>query len=260
MRIAVFSDVHGNLTALEAVLADIAQRRPDATCFAGDLCLFGARPAETLRRLAHESHILSVSGNADIDLLEATLGASEHVADDDFQRSSARWAAARLSGDDVRFLDAMTFSQRLSPTGSSHDDLVVCHANPTDHHTFIAPAEDEQRERLGKVVLPHDEAQIDRLLDGVQAGAVAFGHFHFPNTQRAGDTLLVNASSVSNPMDLDPRAKYALLEWSSESLTWSATVIRVPYDRTAEHDALERHRPPNWQLLARILDGELYLG
>ena len=48
MRVAIFSDVHGNLTALQAVLADIEKQSPDYMAFAGDLCVFGARPAETL--------------------------------------------------------------------------------------------------------------------------------------------------------------------------------------------------------------------
>ncbi len=105
----------------------------------------------------------------------------------------------------------------------------------------------------------HDPEQIDELLAGVDAGAVAFGHFHFPNIQRAGEILLVNASSVSNTMDRDQCAKYALLEWSPDR-AWTANIVRVPYDRTAEHDALRRHQPPNWELLTQILDGELYLG
>jgi predicted phosphodiesterase len=64
MRIAVFSDVHGNLTALEAVLADIDRQAVDATVFAGDLCLVGPRPAECLR-LAREQGITSIYGNTD---------------------------------------------------------------------------------------------------------------------------------------------------------------------------------------------------
>ena len=65
---------------------------------------------------------------------------------------------------------------------------MVTHANPTDRHTFIAPAERDQLERLGEVALPHDPQRIDELLVGVDAGAVAYGHFHFPNTQTAGAT------------------------------------------------------------------------
>lgn len=260
MKVAVFSDVHGNLTALDAVLADIATHRPDITYFAGDLCLFGARPVETLRRLASEAHILLVAGNADVDVVEAARQGCEPEPDDhDFKHASARWAAERLEPEDLRYLDSMAFSHRVSPTMNSTDDLIVTHANPADHYTFIAPPESEQLVRLGQVALPHEPERIDELLVGVDAGAVAYGHFHFPNTQRVGQTLLVNASSVSNPMDRDPRAKYAILEWTP-ARSWETSTHRVHYDRSGEHDALERNQPPNWQLLSRILDGELYLG
>ena len=64
MRVAIFSDVHGNLSALEIVLADIERQAPDLIVFAGDLCLFGPRPAECLR-LVLERQLPSVIGNTD---------------------------------------------------------------------------------------------------------------------------------------------------------------------------------------------------
>ena len=65
MRVAVFSDVHGNLTALEAVLADIAAQAVDQIYFAGDLCLIGPRPAACLERV-RSANIAAVYGNTNI--------------------------------------------------------------------------------------------------------------------------------------------------------------------------------------------------
>jgi 3',5'-cyclic AMP phosphodiesterase CpdA len=64
MRVALFSDVHGNLTGLEAVLADIDEHAPDLVVFAGDLCLMGPRPAECLRRV-RDLRLPAVLGNTD---------------------------------------------------------------------------------------------------------------------------------------------------------------------------------------------------
>jgi predicted phosphodiesterase len=63
MQVAIFSDVHGNLTAMQAVLADFERQRPDYTVFAGDLCLFGARPSDTLRLSRENRHILPLWKN-----------------------------------------------------------------------------------------------------------------------------------------------------------------------------------------------------
>lgn len=260
MRVAVFSDVHGNLTALDTVLAEIDRHQPDITVFAGDLCLFGARPVETLQRLRAERHILRLAGNADADLLAA---AHKLPADSDapanFKAQSAHWVAERLTDNDLALLESMAFSYRIAPTDDTSQDLVVAHANPSDQHTFIPPTHDEQIEQLGEVVLAHDEDAIRALTHPSGAGAVAFGHFHFPNIQRIDEVLLVNASSVANPMDRDTRSKFAVLDWNAQQ-GWEAQIVRVDYDREAERTALRHHQPPEWPLLERILDGELYLG
>jgi predicted phosphodiesterase len=76
MRVAIFSDVHGNLTALEAVLADIKQQAPDLIFFAGDLCLSGARPSACLQRLRQEN-ISPIYGNTDEEISKRPLLSDE---------------------------------------------------------------------------------------------------------------------------------------------------------------------------------------
>ena len=127
---------------------------------------------------------MRIAGNADIDVVDALNDGTEHGSADesDFKRSSARWAADRLNPDELRYLESMPFSHRLSPTTNAADDLVVTHANPTDRHTLIAPPEHEQLERLGKVALRHDPEQIDELLAGVDAGAVTADSIDKPHT------------------------------------------------------------------------------
>ena len=77
MRVAIFSDVHGNLSGMEAVLADMERQRPDLVVFAGDLCLFGPRPAECWR-LLRERRIPAVIGNTDAWLAGAGGAPEKH--------------------------------------------------------------------------------------------------------------------------------------------------------------------------------------
>lgn len=263
MQVAVFSDVHGNLAALQAVLADIVKRRPDYTLFAGDLCLFGSHPAETLRLLRENHHILPLYGNTErtiLDPLAIPTEAEGHQRERlQFKRDSAFWVRDQLSEDDLRWLGSMNFAYRLSPSPRASEDLLVVHANPRDVHSFIMPPAEEQKDMLGSVQFEQKPEELDPLLENVEAGIVAFGHFHFPNVQVSRNLVLANISSVSNPMDGDPHAKYGLLTWDAGD-GWQVELVRVEYDIKREQAALAKQKPPEWKNLSSALDGELFLG
>ena len=263
MQVAVFSDVHGNLAALQAVLADIEKQRPDYTLFAGDLCLFGARPAETLRLLRENRHILPLHGNTERTILDPPAiptKAKGHQRDHlQFKRDSALWVRDQLSEDDLCWLVSMNFAYRLSPSPTVDDDLLVVHANPKNVHSFIMPPAEEQKDKLGLVQFEQTPEQLNTLLENVEAGIVAYGHFHFPNVRHWGRLILANISAVSNPMDGDTRAKYGLLTWDAAN-GWQVEILRVAYDIVQEQAALTETRPPRWDKIQAMLDGEIYLG
>lgn len=245
MRIAVFSDVHGNLSALDAVLADIDNQSPDMTLFAGDLCFLGARPAECLRRV-RERRIPSVSGNTDLWLVAG--GEPERL------RPLFEWGVAQLSPDELAWLGRLPFSVRVSPTARAADDLLVVHANPRDVNGIIFPTEADQITIWGQVRQP--DAELEPLLGGVEAAVVAYGHLHIPGVRPWGALTLVNVASVNMPGDEDPRAKYALLEWRGGR--WSVEHRRVAYDTDAEVAAFRGARPPNWEQAVASLETEGY--
>lgn len=263
MRVAVFSDVHGNLTALQAVLADIEIQNPDTVIFAGDLSVFGAHPAETIRLLHDNRHIISLFGNTDEMILEpphlpedAQGHQQEHLI---FKRDTTLWVREQLDSEDLAWLNSMGFSVRLSPTAQTADDLLVVHANPQDVHRFIMPPADEQKEKLGSTQFEQTNEELDALLNKTHAGLIAYGHFHFPNARKWGDLTLANISSVSNPMDGDTRAKYGLMSWDKSS-GWQVEIRRVKYDIQHEQAILAKRKPPRWENLSNMLDGDLYLG
>lgn len=245
MRIAIFSDVHGNLSGLEAVLADIERQAVDLAVFAGDLCLFGPRPAECAR-LIRERRLPAVLGNTDA-WVAGIPGPEKH-------QSTLEWTRIRFSPDERAWLGDLPFSLRVSPTASAADDLLIVHANPRNVDDIIFPSEADQQDRWGKV--RQRDAELQPLFAGVRAAVVAYGHLHIPGVRPWGQLTLVNVSSVSMPGDEDGRAKYALLAWGDGQ--WRVTHHRVNYDTGAERDAFLRQQPPGWEIAVAALETDGY--
>ncbi len=244
MRIAIFSDVHGNLTALEAVLKQIGSQAVDEIVFAGDLAMFGPRPAASLRRV-QEAKILSIYGNTD----EWLLGRQEPP--ERFTRQTD-WTLAQLGESDRSWLSGLAFSRRYSPTGLAKDDLLVVHANPVDVNQLIFPPEEEQLARFGHVRQADEE--LAGLLAETDAAALAFGHLHIPNERSWKHLKLFNISSVSMPGDGDPRAKYGILTWNGA--VWSLERCSVDYDINSELEAYRREQPPGWERIVQEIEVE----
>ncbi len=256
MRVAIFSDVHGNLAALEAVLGDIATHGVDEIIFAGDLCLLGPRPEECVDLLRDRSDIAPLYGNTDEQIDDAAL-LSRNVVEEEKERwqhihNVVDWTRETLSEMNRAWLGNMPFHRRISPTVQPHDDLFVVHANPQDVHQPIFPPLDLQRELYGEV--RQDDGALGALLDGLAVGVLAFGHLHIPSIRHWKDLMLVNVSAVSISGDGDPRAKYAILEW--DGAQWRAAHHYVEYDVQAEIDAYRRNRPPGWEKAVRALESE----
>jgi predicted phosphodiesterase len=140
MRTAIFSDVHGNLTALEAVLADIKQQSPDLIVFAGDLCLFGPRPAECIARVQAED-ISAIYGNQDKPLRNQPPLSPEADREEWEAKQNAAdivsWTRLQLTADQRAWLRTLPFQRRISPTTQPRDDLFIVHANPRDGEQHI---------------------------------------------------------------------------------------------------------------------------
>jgi len=202
MRIVLFSDIHGNVVALEAVLAEIRrQAAPDALFVAGDLVLLGPRPAEALALLRSLDGARFVKGNTDQYLIDG--------ADDEQEVAFAR---RQLSEDDITFVRDLPFEQRLE-VAPGHELLVV-HANPRDLEGQIRP--DSSDEMLRPMLL------------GITSEVVAFGHYHVPFVRYLDDWTLIDVASVGMPRDGDQRAVYAVLDW--ESGGWRIEHRRVAFD------------------------------
>ena len=246
MRIAVFSDVHGNLTALDAVLQDIAQKNVDQVVFAGDLCLLGPRPSACLDRV-RQAGIDSIYGNTD----EAILSPQ-----DPQQRLAALagWTLAQLDSEERTWLAKLPFQVRISPTQDVNDSLLIVHANPVDVNQIIFPAEQDQLECYGRIRQTDEE--LGELVSGVQDSILAFGHLHIPSQRKWGDLRLFNISSVNIPGDGDARAKYGIFSWQDEAWTFERQF--VSYDINDEVQAYSQAQPPGWERIVQTIETEGY--
>jgi predicted phosphodiesterase len=218
-RIALLSDIHGNLVALEAVFADIDRRGPfDQIIVAGDLVWSGPCPTEVVDRV-RESGATVVQGNTDAFFRrrpdETPLGKREGR----FAEQLA-WMSERLGPGRVGYLASLPFSCRVSPPLGR--DLLVVHANPVDLDRPILPEASESD--LDDLMLARGEIEPDW-------SVLAFGHIHVPFTRWWRGRFLVDVASAGLPMDGDPRAAYAVLTWSGAQ--WHAEHHRVLYDALA---------------------------
>lgn len=254
MRIAIFSDVHGNLTALETVLADIKKQAPDAIAFAGDLCYFGARPAGCIERIKGDVDMF-VYGNTD-EAIFAPPAIPDDSSDEERTRwegfyKRAQWYKEKLTPEQLGWLSRLPFSHRISPTPHASDDLLIVHANPKDVNAPVPPPESEQEEKLGKVALVVNETAVSSLFQNTTAAVVAYGHVHFPGIQKMGDITLANISSASLPMTKDGLARYAILTWNKSG--WDIDHRAIQYNFGKEQELLSFLQPPGWEIMAKGL-------
>jgi putative phosphoesterase len=184
LRVAALYDVHGNLPALEAVLAAVERERVDTIVLGGD-CIHGPQPGETLRRLQGLSErALWIRGNTD------RLIAGEGESDD-----LHGWVAAAIGGEGVAFLEALPLTQRLEVDGLG--DTLFCHATPRDDEEIVTPLTSDER--------------LAGILVGIDAEAVVVGHTHMQEDRTVGGIRWINAGSVGLPYEDDIQAFWALL-------------------------------------------------
>ncbi len=178
MRVAALYDVHGNLPALEAVLAELETVEPDAIVVGGD-AVAGPLPRETLAALGSVDRARFVSGNCEREMLEGVGG------------PLTGWASEQLGADERDALRSWELSLVL-------DDVLYCHATPHSDEPFVT-------------ILTPDELAAE-LVGEVGHPTVVIGHTHSQFDRRIGELRLVNAGSVGMPYEDAPGAYWALVE------------------------------------------------
>jgi predicted phosphodiesterase len=231
MRIAIVSDIHGNRTAFEAVLADLRQTSPDLVLHGGDLADGGASPAEIVDRV-RDLGWQGVLGNSDEMLFEpASLkefaSRSPHLASL-FAAVEEIAAATReaLGKERLAWLSGL-------PRRQVHASMALVHASPET--TWRAPAPEAS------------DAELDSVYRPLGQLVVVYAHIHRSYIRSVSGMTIANTGSVSLSYDGDRRAAYLLLDESKP------TIRRVDYDIDQELKALSLCRLPHADWVAKIL-------
>jgi predicted phosphodiesterase len=233
MRLVVLSDIHGNLTALEAVLEDIRRLSPDLVLHGGDLADPGSNPIQVIDRI-RDLGWQGVMGNTDEMLVRPNSleeFASQSSAPPALWSSIRRIAAStrsKLGDERLAWLDQL-------PLVATKPGLGLVHALPGD--CWRAPAAEAT------------DADLESMYGSLGQPIVVFGHTHLPSIRSLSGHpgLLINSGGVGLPYDGDPRASYLLLDGST------ASIRRVEYSVEKELQALSTCGLPGAEWTARML-------
>lgn len=239
IRIALLGDIHGNLPALEAVLADIGGACVDTVLCTGDLVNYGPEPAAVIRRVRAVA-AACVLGNHDR-LLARWRGeplAARPGRDMAVEEACLRWTAARLADADRGWLGAL-------PAQVVWGELLVVHGSPGSADEYVLP--DTSAEGWAGLA----QATCDR-----GCTTLLMGHTHLPLCRRQDGISFLNPGSVGWPKDGDPRAAYGLLTLGSRLGEPPVfTVRRVQYDARAVVAAMHAAGLPGGVAAAMAVGG-----
>ena len=225
MKVALIADVHANLPALEAVLANVRQRGIETVWHAGDFVGYGAFP-EQVTAILREAAAHSILGNYDRKVLrfpEKKAKWRKKKAPAKFR--AFQWAHDNLSRRSRRYLRSLPEEVRLDVAGWR---VLITHgspASPKEHLTAETPT-----------------ARLTELAQAADADVIVCAHSHQPFCRQVAGVWFINPGSVGRPEGGDPRACYAVLEIAPGRL--AAEHHRVEYDAQRAAAAIRRHGLP----------------
>lgn len=216
MRIAVMTDIHGNLSALAAALARAGEIGVEAVYCGGDLVGYGPRPDEVCAAV-EDRGIPTIYGNYDYAIgrgLEDCGCAYVTRHDRELGERSIAWTLAHTDERSRAFMRDLPFDLRFDMGGRR---VRLVHGSPRKVNEYLF---EEKPASL-----------YERLAGQAEAELLVFGHTHRPWIHEYGGVLFVNCGSVGKPKDGDPRAAFAVLELANGRV--EASIERVPYDAAA---------------------------
>ena len=241
MRSLILADIHANLEAFQAVLADAHSRGPiDELWSLGDIVGYGPNPAEVIDLLREHAHV-SVAGNHDW----AAIGKIDTRAFNPYAKAAAEWTQEHLSRDHADYLDSL-------PLSLEKGDFTLVHGTP--------------RDPIWEYLVTESSALAN--LEHLKTDQCLVGHSHYPFLCRVDpdnltcaflefppgvpielgpEPLFINPGGVGQPRDRDPTTNYAIYDSSDNSICH----YRVPYDIPATQEKMRRANLPE-PLITRL--------
>lgn len=233
MRIGFISDIHGNLTALEAVLADIDKQSIDSLICLGDVATLGPQPKQVVAKL-RALNCPCIKGNHESALFDLPRIEEYQIASS--LAPALRWCIEQLDSKDMDFL--RSFKPLLEiPLGSNHT-MLCYHGSP--------------RSNTDQILASTPINELDKLFNNYQADILVGGHTHIQMLRRHAERLIINPGSVGSAFRLpfQPGKVPQLLPWAEYGIisldggTLSVDLRRVPFDVAAFSKAVEQSGMP----------------
>jgi putative phosphoesterase len=242
MRVAILSDIHANVTALEAVLNDVQHQDVEAVYCLGDLVGYAPFPNEVIDRVQRDA-IPTIMGNYDEGVGYDRDECGCAYRDPEEQRLgdiSLRWTKNTVTPERKAFLQSLVGEIRFDADGKR---FRLVHGSPRRMNEYLF----EDR----------PISSFQRLAATSEADVLIFGHTHKPYTKRVDGVLFLNAGSIGKPKDGDPRACYVVLDTAGDvSVEFRRVTFRESRQRSARAGCLtssprtskpvvrRRQRPP----------------
>jgi predicted phosphodiesterase len=235
MRLAVLADIHGNLAALEAILADMAHQGVDGIIVAGDF-VDQPQPLETVGML-RALGCWMIRGNRENYLLAYHRGDAPERWHVSIQWTGLRWSYRQLDREALGFMASLPEQRVVAVDGTA--PIRVVHGSPRSVTELLLPDHDPvamaQYEQAGLLALNYSQLGLDAALAEFDEPVLVCGHSHIPWSQHQKGRFVVNPGSAGAPLDGNVRAQYAVLTWQRGE--WRAEHRAIPYDLDRIRDA-----------------------
>ena len=210
MKIAVISDIHGNLEALTAALKDIEQKKPDTIVCLGDLVGYGPFPNEVVQ-LIRERKIMNIIGNYDAAVLEEKFN---YIRDNEVNKFCMPWAAKVLNDENRAYLRSLP------------RQIVLQYENKNIYfvHGSI---------RAINEYLKEGSKEVEEVMSEFSGDILVCAHTHIPFKKFFGDKLLLNDGSIGKPKIGRPNGTYLIINIEKENLETEIIEFKYDYDKTA---------------------------
>lgn len=236
MKLAFFSDVHGNAAALEAVIEDIQKKQVDKIFVLGDLAYRGPEPKKCIQMIQELRAEVVIKGNADEWIVRGVKKGEVPDQVLELMNTERNWAVEQLNDLEKDYLKQLPPEYQMSIEGINFH---LFHATPTSLFEVIPPhAEDEMIQ----------EKIIDKNPD---ATVYLYGHIHKAYIRFTGGKTIINLGSVGLPFDGHNKASYALVDITDGQMNTS--IQKVSYNIEQTIKAYRQNQYPNADMMIQVL-------
>lgn len=233
MIVAFISDIHGNATALEAVLEDIKARNVDKIYILGDICYRGPEPKRSLD-LVRELSKEVIKGNADEWVVRGVQQGEVPAQALELMKKERDWTLAQLDTDSIDYLQSLPSELKIELDGVR---IHAYHATPQSLFDTVLPDESEETLIKSQMV---QEADI-----------YVYAHIHKPYIRYTNGKCIINTGSVGLPFDGLNKASYAMVELNGNN--YQTAIIRIDYEVEKVIDQFSVTDYPNKESMIKVL-------